>query len=52
MKIGAFEFTRSLREWINDALMTLFFFLVALYEFGRTHGRWGRMRRRLAIESP
>ena len=30
IKIGAFEFTRSLREWINDALMTLFFFLVAL----------------------
>lgn len=30
IKIGSFEFTRSLREWINDALMTLFFFLVAL----------------------
>lgn len=28
--IGSFEFTRSLREWINDALMTFFFFLVAL----------------------
>jgi Na+:H+ antiporter, NhaA family len=27
---GPFEFTRPLREWINDALMTLFFFLVAL----------------------
>jgi NhaA family Na+:H+ antiporter len=30
MRIGSFEFGRSLREWINDALMTLFFFLVAL----------------------
>lgn len=28
--IGPLEFTRSLREWINDALMTLFFFLVSL----------------------
>lgn len=27
---GTIEFSRSLREWINDALMTLFFFLVAL----------------------
>lgn len=27
---GAVEFERSLREWINDGLMTLFFFLVAL----------------------
>lgn len=27
---GSFEFARSLREWINDGLMTLFFFLVAL----------------------
>jgi NhaA family Na+:H+ antiporter len=24
------EFARSLRDWINDGLMTLFFFLVAL----------------------
>ena len=30
LQIGAFEFARSLREWINDGLMTLFFFLVAL----------------------
>jgi NhaA family Na+:H+ antiporter len=30
VQIGSFEFGRSLREWINDALMTLFFFLVAL----------------------
>ncbi|ADE15883.1 Na+/H+ antiporter NhaA [Nitrosococcus halophilus Nc 4] len=30
LQIGPLEFTRSLREWINDALMTLFFFLVAL----------------------
>ncbi|MGS0694193.1 Na+/H+ antiporter NhaA [Shewanella sp. 0m-4] len=28
--VGTIEFTRSLREWINDALMTLFFFLIAL----------------------
>lgn len=30
IQIGSLEYTRSLREWINDALMTLFFFLVAL----------------------
>ncbi len=29
-QLGSFEFGRSLREWINDGLMTLFFFLVAL----------------------
>lgn len=29
-QFGVLEFTRSLREWINDGLMTLFFFLVAL----------------------
>lgn len=29
-QFGTFEFARSLREWINDSLMTLFFFLVAL----------------------
>ena len=28
--VNSFEFTRSVREWINDGLMTLFFFLVAL----------------------
>jgi NhaA family Na+:H+ antiporter len=27
---GAFEFSRSLKYWINDALMTLFFFVIAL----------------------
>lgn len=27
---GSFEYERSVREWINDGLMTLFFFLVAL----------------------
>lgn len=27
---GAWEYARSLKEWINDGLMTLFFFLVAL----------------------
>jgi NhaA family Na+:H+ antiporter len=29
-RIGAIEFSRSLKFWINDGLMTLFFFLVAL----------------------
>jgi len=28
--IGSLEFARSIRGWINDGLMTLFFFLVAL----------------------
>ena len=28
--IGSLEYGRSLREWINDALMTFFFFVVAL----------------------
>ncbi|PSJ47911.1 Na+/H+ antiporter NhaA [Zobellella endophytica] len=28
--VGSLEFSRSLRDWINDALMTLFFFTVAL----------------------
>lgn len=30
LRFGGFEFSRSLRHWINDALMTLFFFVVAL----------------------
>ena len=30
LSLGEIEFSRSLRHWINDALMTLFFFLVAL----------------------
>jgi len=30
VRIGAFEFARSVQHWINDGLMTLFFFLVAL----------------------
>lgn len=30
LQVGSLEFSRSLREWINDGLMTLFFFLVAL----------------------
>lgn len=30
VRIGPVEFGRSLRGWINDGLMTLFFFLVAL----------------------
>src|SRR5687768_12280369 len=29
-RIGALEYGRSLKDWINDGLMTLFFFLVAL----------------------
>jgi Na+:H+ antiporter, NhaA family len=29
-RLGQLDFVRSLREWINDGLMTLFFFLVAL----------------------
>lgn len=29
-QLGSIEFGRSLRDWINDGLMTLFFFLVAL----------------------
>jgi NhaA family Na+:H+ antiporter len=28
--LGAVEFTRSLKQWINDGLMTLFFFVIAL----------------------
>ncbi|AEY02198.1 Na+/H+ antiporter NhaA [Oceanimonas sp. GK1] len=30
LSVGPQAFVRSLREWINDGLMTLFFFLVAL----------------------
>ncbi|GAA5194718.1 Na+/H+ antiporter NhaA [Ferrimonas gelatinilytica] len=30
LQVGSIEFARSLREWINDGLMTLFFFVVAL----------------------
>jgi NhaA family Na+:H+ antiporter len=30
LQLGTLEFVRSLREWINDGLMTLFFLLVAL----------------------
>jgi NhaA family Na+:H+ antiporter len=29
-RLGSLEFARSLREWLNDGLMTLFFFLVSL----------------------
>lgn len=29
LEIGSLEFARSLRDWINDGLMTLFFFLVS-----------------------
>ena len=29
-RVGSLEYARSLRDWINDGLMTLFFFLVAL----------------------
>jgi NhaA family Na+:H+ antiporter len=34
LHFGSLDFTRSLRLWINDGLMTLFFFVVAL-EFKR-----------------
>ncbi len=30
LQVGSWEFGRSLRHWINDGLMTLFFFLVSL----------------------
>lgn len=30
LHVGAWEFARSIKNWINDGLMTLFFFLVAL----------------------
>jgi len=30
INIGTLEFERSLQKWINDAVMTLFFFLIAL----------------------
>jgi Na+:H+ antiporter, NhaA family len=30
VRLGSVEFIRTLREWINDGLMTLFFFVVAL----------------------
>lgn len=29
LRIGSLEFVRGLKEWINDGLMTLFFFVVA-----------------------
>lgn len=30
LQVGQLDFTRSLHHWINDALMTLFFFIVSL----------------------
>jgi NhaA family Na+:H+ antiporter len=30
LHFGSLDFSRSLRHWVNDALMTLFFFVVAL----------------------
>lgn len=30
VNVGNFEFERSLHDWINDAVMTLFFFVIAL----------------------
>ncbi len=30
IQVGSLDFGRSLKAWINDALMTLFFFLAAL----------------------
>lgn len=29
-RFGGFEFSRSLKHWINDGLMTIFFFVIAL----------------------
>lgn len=29
-KVGGFEYSRSLKHWINDGLMTIFFFVIAL----------------------
>jgi NhaA family Na+:H+ antiporter len=29
-QLGSFEFSRSLQHWLNDGLMTIFFFVVAL----------------------
>ena len=30
LQVGSLDFTRSLRHWVNDGLMTLFFFVMAL----------------------
>ncbi|MBU3022300.1 Na+/H+ antiporter NhaA [Aestuariibacter sp. A3R04] len=30
INVGSFEYERSLHHWVNDAVMTLFFFLIAL----------------------
>lgn len=30
LSFGALEFSRSMKHWINDGLMTLFFFVVAI----------------------
>jgi NhaA family Na+:H+ antiporter len=30
LKFGTLDFTRSLRHWINDGLMTFFFFVISL----------------------
>jgi Na+:H+ antiporter, NhaA family len=30
LRVGSWDITRSLRHWINDGLMTLFFFVIAL----------------------
>ena len=30
LKLGSLDFTRSLRHWINDGLMTFFFFVISL----------------------
>ncbi|NWG45144.1 MAG: Na+/H+ antiporter NhaA [Alphaproteobacteria bacterium] len=30
LQLGTLDFTRSLRHWINDGLMTLFFFVISL----------------------
>lgn len=30
IRVGDIEISRSLKHWINDGLMTLFFFVIAL----------------------
>ena len=50
LKWGAVDFSRPLRHWINDGLMTLFFFVVAL-ELKRALVRGELRNRRMAAFS-